>query len=113
MIPTTRMPANFPRNSETGGFQSPLALAIDTPPFAGYKSALLPYFNNDDKQLRTMMGDAVALTEYLRDYIWSIGITQMRAAAPNEGPAMAAPHPPLPPGMAALETGAAGGGRGA
>ena len=26
------------------------------------------------------MGDAVALTNYLRDYIWSIGMTQMRAA---------------------------------
>ena len=44
------------------------------------------------------MGDAVALTDYLRDYIWSIGITQMRAAAPSgEAPAMAMPQPSLPP----------------
>ena len=34
------------------------------------------------------MKDAVALTGYLRDYIWSIGITQMRTAAPGgESPA--------------------------
>lgn len=106
MIPTTRMPANFPRNAETGGFQSPLALAIDTPAFAQYKAGLLPYFGNDEKKLRTTMSDAVALTDYLRDYIWSIGITQMRAATPYEGPTMNVPHPPLPPeGMPALKTG--------
>jgi len=105
MIPTTRMPANFPRNTQSGGFQSPLTLAIDTPPFVQYKTALLPYFNNDEKQLRTTMGDAVALTEYLRDYIWSIGITQMRAAAPYEGPSINVPRPPLPPPTPALKTG--------
>jgi hypothetical protein len=98
MIPSTRMPANFPRNVESGGFQSPLALAIDTPPFAQYKTALLPYFNHDEKELRRTMGDAVALTDYLRDYIWSIGITQMRTAAPGEAvPAIAMPQPSLPP----------------
>jgi mono/diheme cytochrome c family protein len=103
MIPSTRMPANFPRNVESGGFQSPLALAIDTPPFAQYKTALLPYFNHDEKELRRTMGDAVALTDYLRDYIWSIGITQMRAAAPGQGPSMNAPQ--LPPALPPLKTG--------
>src|SRR5258707_5917205 len=83
MIPNTRMPANFPRDAATGGFQSPLAMAIDTPAFAQYKSSLLPLFNNDEKELRRTMGDAVALTNYLRDYIWSIGIPQMRAARPD------------------------------
>ena len=96
MIPSTRMPANFPRNAETGGFTSPLAMAIDTPAFAAHKAALLPYFNNDEKQLRATMSDAVALTNYLRDYIWSIGITQMRAAGPG-AQAPAAPAPSLPP----------------
>jgi hypothetical protein len=44
------------------------------------------------------MGDAVSLTDYLRDYIWSIGITQMRAASPdNSVPAIAMPQPSLPP----------------
>jgi cytochrome c2 len=108
MIPNTRMPTNFPRNAESGGFQSPLAMAIDTPQFAQYKTALLPYFNNDPKELKRTMGDAVALTDYLRDYIWSLGITQMRAAAPNEGPTLNVPNqPPLPPpsGTGAASTG--------
>jgi len=101
MIPGTRMPTNFPRDAATGGFQSPLALAIDTPQFAQYKSTLLPLFNGDEKELKRTMGDAVALTDYLRDYIWSIGITQMRAASPGgDAPAMAMPQPSLPPATA-------------
>ncbi len=95
MIPNTRMPTNFPRDAATGGFQSPLAMAIDTPAFAQYKSSLLPLFNNDQKELRRTMGDAVALTNYLRDYIWSIGITQMRAARPD-GSATPMPMPETP-----------------
>jgi len=82
MINGTRMPTNFPRNAETGGFTSPLGMAIDTPQFAQYKASLLPYFKNE-QELKKSMSDAVALTGYLRDYIWSIGITQMRAAAPG------------------------------
>jgi cytochrome c len=118
MIPGTRMPTNFPRDPATGGFQSPLAMAIDTPQFAQYKTALLPYFDNDEKQLRRTMGDAVALTDYMRDYIWSIGITQMRSAAPG-GEAPATPQAPsLPAGVPAPKRGSleqpragAGGGR--
>jgi mono/diheme cytochrome c family protein len=94
MIPSTRMPANFPHDAATGGFQSPLALAIDTPPFAAQKAMLLPYFHNDEKELRRTMSDAVALTGYLRDYIWSIGITQMRNA--GEGGVTVAPLPVTP-----------------
>jgi len=94
MIPSTRMPANFPHNAVTGGFQSPLAMAIDTPAFAGQKAALLPYFHNDEKELRRTMSDAVALTDYLRDYIWSIGITQMRTA--GEGGVTVTPLPAMP-----------------
>jgi hypothetical protein len=96
MIPSTRMPANFARNPETGGFTSPLANAIDTPAFAQHKRALLPHFNNDEKQLRQTMADAVALTNYLRDYIWSIGVTQMRAAGPGMQTPIV-PAPTLPP----------------
>jgi cytochrome c2 len=98
MIPGTRMPTNFPRDAATGGFQSPLGMAIDTPQFAQYKSALLPLFGNNEKELKRSMGDVVTLTDYLRDYIWSIGITQMRAASPETGtPAIALPSPSLPP----------------
>ncbi|HWW62326.1 MAG TPA: cytochrome c, partial [Thermoanaerobaculia bacterium] len=105
MIPGTRMPTNFPRDAATGGFQSPLALAIDTPQFAAHKSALLPYFNNDEEELRRTMRDAVALTDYLRDYIWSLGPSEMRtlarpAATPE--PAIQRPAPPAPPAPAAV-----------
>jgi len=103
MIPTTRMPANFPRDASTGGFQSPLAMAMDSPQFAGHKATLLPLFNNDEKELKRTMADAVALTNYLRDYIWSIGVKQIRAARPGvEGPTMQQPPPPLPPPQPAL-----------
>ena len=104
MIPNTRMPANFPRDAATGGFQSPLALAIDTPTYASTKTALLPYFGSDEKELRRTMGDAVALTDYLRDYIWSIGITQMRSAAPG-GEAPVNAQPSLPAGLPAVKSG--------
>jgi hypothetical protein len=106
MIPGTRMPTNFPRDAATGGFQSPLAMAIDTPPFAQYKSRLLPYFGGDEQELRRTMTDAVALTDYLRDYIWSIGINQMRAASPDgEVPAVLQPSTPVTPAMPALKSG--------
>ena len=65
------------------------------------------------------MTDAVALTDYLRDYIWSIGINQMRAASPDgEVPAVLQPSTPAAPAMPALKSGRlehraakAGGGR--
>jgi cytochrome c2 len=98
MIPGTRMPANFPRDAATGGFQSPLAMAIDSPQFAQFKATLLPLFGNNEKELKRSMGDVVTLTDYLRDYIWSIGITQMRLASPDgDVPAIAMPQPALPP----------------
>ncbi|MGZ8797826.1 MAG: c-type cytochrome, partial [Thermoanaerobaculia bacterium] len=96
MIPSTRMPANFPRNPETGGFTSPLAMAIDTPQFAAYKAALLPHFRSEDA-LRKTMADAVALTGYLRDYIWSVGVDRMRpAGATQPAPSVNIPSTPPP-----------------
>jgi cytochrome c2 len=96
IIPGTRMPANFPRDPKSGGFQSPLATAIDTPGFAAHKAALRPYFANDE-DLRKTMADAVALTDYLRDYIWSIGIDQMRSASPGIGTPSPQLQPSTPP----------------
>jgi cytochrome c2 len=97
MIPGTRMPANFPRNAETGGFTSPLGDAIDTPGLAARKAALRPFFKDDD-ELRQTMSDAVALTGYLRDYIWSIGGTEMRIPRPDAGaPMQLLPQQPTTP----------------
>ena len=40
------------------------------------------------------MADAVALTNYMRDYIWSIGIERMRPAGVNiPAPTLATPRP--------------------
>jgi cytochrome c2 len=105
MIPGTRMPTNFPRDAATGIFQSPLAMAIDTPQFAQYKTTLMKYFNNED-DLRRTMKDAVALTDYLRDYIWSIGIPGMRAPQPlNAPPLMTVPQQPSTPPPTPVQTG--------
>ena len=98
MIPGTRMPTNFPRNAETGGFTSPLAGAIDTPAFSANKARLLPLFDNDEEALRRTMADAVALTNYMRDYIWSIGISSVPEARPeSDAPVMAVPQQPSTP----------------
>lgn len=105
-IPGTRMPTNFPRDAATGGFQSPLAMAMDSPQFAAQKAALLPYFK-DEAALKKTMGDAVALTNYLRDYIWSVGIDRMRNAGTPEAPSpMPLPQQqqPVAPRPATLET---------
>ncbi|HEX8408165.1 MAG TPA: c-type cytochrome [Thermoanaerobaculia bacterium] len=106
MIPGTRMPTNFPRDPQTGGFQSPLAMAMDSPQFAAQKAALLPYFANE-AALKKTMGDAVALTNYMRDYIWSIGIDRMRPAGAIQTPLRPVPtqpQPSTPPAPATLET---------
>ncbi len=106
-IPGTRMPTNFPRDPETGGFKSPFGQAMDSPQFAAQKAALMPYFQ-DEAALKKTMGDAVALTNYLRDYIWSIGIERMRNAGtpPEATSPMPLPQqqPPVAPRPAALET---------
>lgn len=93
MIPGTRMPTNFPRDPETGGFKSPLAQALDSPQFASSKAALLPYFQ-DEAALKKTMADAVALTNYMRDYIWSIGVDRMRPAGAETVPLI--PNQPAP-----------------
>lgn len=105
MIPGTRMPTNFPRDPKTGGFQSPLANAMDSPAFATQKAALLPYFENE-AALEKTMGDAVALTGYLRDYIWSIGVDRMRNAE-EDSPFTTVPQQTQPstPPQPAVQTG--------
>jgi cytochrome c2 len=109
-IPGTRMPTNFPRNAETGGFQSPLDMAIDTPQFAAHKAALLPHFASEEA-LRKAMADAVLLTNYLRDYIWSIGVDRMRAPGVEGAPPFpVVPHnePRTPPATPTVATASLG-----
>ena len=75
------------------------------PQFAAHKGALLPYVKNED-DLRAAMKDAAALTEYLRDYIWSIGIPGMRPPQPlNAPPMMTLPQQPNTPPPTPVQTG--------
>jgi cytochrome c2 len=104
MIPGTRMPSNFPRSAETGGFTSPLADAIDTPAFAAQKARLLPFFR-DETELRKTMGDAVALTDFMRDYIWSIGGTELRTPRPGGAPLNVPQMTPNTPPATPVQTG--------
>ena len=106
-IPGTRMPTNFPRSAETGDFTSPLGgSAIDTPGFTANKARLLPHFQSEE-DLRKTMSDAVALTGYLRDYIWSVGIREMREARPQPAaPTMTVPQGvPTTPPVTPMQTG--------
>jgi cytochrome c2 len=98
IIPGTRMPTNFPRDSETADFTSPLIMAIDTPPFAQYKARLLPLFGSEDA-LRKGLKDVPTLSGYLRDYIWSIGPSEMRPAQQTAQP----PSVPIPAAPAAQQ----------
>ena len=73
------------RSARRAGSSRRWRMAIDSPQFAAQKAALLPYFQ-DEAALKKTMGDAVALTNYMRDYIWSIGIDRMRSAGAERRP---------------------------
>jgi cytochrome c2 len=95
IIPGTRMPTNFPRDVETGKFTSPLAAAINTPAFAGYKGRLVQAYGSEELMLKGLE-DVEGLTNYIRDYIWTIGPADMRIARPQAVP----PVPAAPPAAA-------------
>lgn len=91
-IPGTEMPTNFPRDPDTGEFQNPLLMAIDSPQFAGYKARLLPHFENE-AELKRVLADVLETTSYLRDYIWTLGPSEMRVTRPPM-PERVTPNPP-------------------
>lgn len=107
IIPGTRMPTNFPRNADTGEFTSPLALAINTPAFAQYKSTLMQYHESEEELVATLE-NVEALSNYLRDYIWTMGPAEMRMARPTlpvEVPRDRPPaQPPTVPAVPSLQT---------
>jgi mono/diheme cytochrome c family protein len=67
-IPGTKMPANFPPNPE-GGYNSPLAMAIDTPMFEKQKERMMRHFASEE-ELKVHLSDADYVTQTLRDHIW-------------------------------------------
>ena len=62
------MPANFPPNSD-GGYNSPLAMAIDTPMFEQQKERMMRHFSSE-AELKAHLSDVDYVTETLRDHIW-------------------------------------------
>ncbi|HUP65017.1 MAG TPA: c-type cytochrome [Thermoanaerobaculia bacterium] len=96
IVPGTRMPTNFPRNAETGEYESPLTLAIGSPQFASYRQALLQHFRSEEEMLQAL-ADAPRISHHLRDYIWTIGIRSMPPARdPVEEPPPYTPETPPP-----------------
>jgi len=106
MIPGTKMPTNFPRDGESGEFTSPLLLAIDSPQFAAYKSRLMQQFATE-QEMRAVLGDVVQTTNYLRDYIWTLGPSEMRISRPAT-PERFVPNPAPQPQLPAMRSSRAG-----
>jgi mono/diheme cytochrome c family protein len=107
IIPGTRMPTNFPRDPETGAFTSPLAAAINTPAFAGYRGRLMQHFAAEP-EMTAALSDVELLTSYIRDYIWTLGPAEMRTARPTAAPALPPARQPSPARPAAIEVHGAG-----
>jgi mono/diheme cytochrome c family protein len=75
-MPGTRMPTNFPKMDEAPGKPakriSPLAPALDSPAFAGFKRDLVAIWGSED-EAKAYIGDPDRVTKALRDHVWSLG----------------------------------------
>lgn len=75
-MPGTRMPTNFPKMDDGPGKPekriSPLAPALDSPAFAGFKKDLVAIWGSE-AEAKAFIGDPDRVTKALRDHIWSLG----------------------------------------
>jgi cytochrome c2 len=72
-LPGTRMPTNFPKIDDKSDKRiSPLAAALDTPTFAGFKKDLIAIWGSEE-EAKAYIGDPERVTRALRDHIWSLG----------------------------------------
>jgi len=69
-VPGTRMPSNFPESSP-GKYDSPVAMAIDSPSFAAQKAELMKQFGSE-AELKAFLADVDKVTTALRDQIWNL-----------------------------------------
>ncbi len=69
--PGTKMPSFF-FPSETGGYDSPFSGGLDDDFFAEPRGRLMEHFDSGD-ELNAFVKDAAAVTQAIRDYIWSLG----------------------------------------
>lgn len=91
IMPGTRMPTNFPRDPETGEFDSPLILAVGSPQFASYRDRLVQLYGSDETMMKGL-SDVVSISNYLRDYIWTLGPSELRGVR-TPTPTFSAPGP--------------------
>jgi cytochrome c2 len=90
-MPGTRMPTNFPKMDDgpdrPGKRISPLAAALDTPAFAGFKRDLVAIWGSEE-EAKAYIGDPDRVTKALRDHVWSLGndflTTSQRPKAPKK-----------------------------
>ncbi|HEY5611020.1 MAG TPA: hypothetical protein VIL97_07425, partial [Thermoanaerobaculia bacterium] len=76
-------------------FTSPLAIGINSPQFAGHKATLMKYYQSEP-ELMAALRDVVGVTNYLRDYIWTLGPKEMKTAKPTFVAPAPAPQPIAP-----------------
>jgi len=113
-VPGTRMPSNFPESSP-GKYDSPVAMAIDSPSFAAQKAELMKQFSSE-AELKAFLADVDKVTTALRDQIWNLsggGAVASAPAAPTKTAKTAKTAKAAKaarPDPAAVATGAAPGG---
>jgi cytochrome c2 len=93
-MPGTRMPTNFPKLDEKSEKRaSPLAAALDTPAFAGFKKDLVGIWGSE-AEAKAYIADPDRVTKALRDHVWSLGNDFVTAPrAPKKGaPTQVASH---------------------
>ena len=90
LMPGTRMPTNFPKVDDGPGKPekriSPLAAALDTPPFAPLKKDLVAIWGSE-AEAKAYMADPDRVTKALRDHVWSLGNESLAKTKPPKPPA--------------------------
>ena len=95
-VPGTRMPAFFPE-TQPNHYTSPVATALASPAYAGYREAIARHFANE-QEMNAYLADVDKVTAALRDPIWSLsGGGKLR----TEGPMTPAPAAPAQAPVAA------------
>ena len=79
-MPGTRMPTNFPKG-EDGKRISPLGMQFDAPSFTVDRAEFARILGSDE-EARKFLNDPEAITEALRDYVWSLGGGAASSKAP-------------------------------
>jgi cytochrome c2 len=88
-MPGTRMPTNFPKvddEKQPDKRISPLAAALDMPPFAALKKDLVAIWGSE-AEAKAYISDPDRVTKALRDHVWSLGNESLAKTKPAKPPA--------------------------